>query len=422
MEFGEQARSKLKPAEFSTSFTSLTNDFRNCLLGMKPEFTLTHPGDSNGQSIIIDDSDSDDAASTVTNTPTKRRAMAPPVTPSKRPRISGTPNPGSFNGAIKAEDERNSVPPTPTNVAQRTGAQFPDPFAQFTSVGSKFRTIQQVREDINRKSRVGLPGIITEEVYIDMCREATQPWDGPMKAFLDQVMRVLNELLNSALADSFERLNKRLIYQECQKILKEYLGERGRETLASLNDVYKLETHRLFTVNQEALSRYKKDELIFLTRYRHQLRLKALCPSGGPRLVPWESLTVENRLLDEKRRKADIVKIGPDLFEKELRVVSYVRGYYRLAALRFADAVALHVANGMIPQIQERLPFYLDQKLGLRGPSAACAYEELMAEDKATAEKRKTLKRELEKFEKALASIVSLQTGNESQENQGEQD
>jgi hypothetical protein len=256
-----------------------------------------------------------------------------------------------------------------------------------------------------------VPDIITEEVYNDMCREAIQPWDGPMKAFLNEVMNLLSTMLESALEVSFARLNKRLIYKECRKILTEYLDERRHETLGALDVVYRLETYGLFTVNQEAFRRYQKDEQILLTRYRHQMRMLAAGYGDGRPPVPWESLTDEKRIQDERRREADLAKLGPDSFERELEVVAYVRGYYRLAALRFADAVALHITNGMIPHIQRHLPYHLDRKLGLGGHDSTSVYERLMAEDSATATRRETLRGEREKFAKALSSIEELEAG-----------
>ncbi|KAJ4160292.1 hypothetical protein NW754_003418 [Fusarium falciforme] len=384
MEFGEQARSKLKPAEFSKHFVPLPENFRECLLDMKPKFTLKDSTDIPVLEISDDESDAGSVVTiTNTNTPSKRRAMGPPTTPSKRARTDPMPN--GTNGHIKPEDMRASVPRFSPAAGPPT----------YCLPGS-------VRDEIKAKTRAGVPDIITEEVYNDMCREAIQPWDGPMKAFLNEVMNLLSTMLESALEVSFARLNKRLIYKECRKILTEYLDERRHETLGALDVVYRLETYGLFTVNQEAFRRYQKDEQILLTRYRHQMRMLAAGYGDGRPPVPWESLTDEKRIQDERRREADLAKLGPDSFERELEVVAYVRGYYRLAALRFADAVALHITNGMIPHIQRHLPYHLDRKLGLGGHDSTSVYERLMAEDSATATRREVLERRAREVCKGL--------------------
>ncbi|KAF7544453.1 hypothetical protein G7Z17_g9938 [Cylindrodendrum hubeiense] len=424
MEFGEHARSELRPAEFSKRFGPLPDNFRDCLIEMKPKFTLKDASDSPVVEISDDESDAGSTMGVVTPT-SKRRNMGPPTTPAKRQRMEqlGNANPqnghngnngNNGNGYIKPEEGRGSLPPRPSPAAQRP--QFPEPFAQFSRVGRGFRTLRQVRDEIKAKTRAGMPDIITEEVYNDLCREAIKPWDGPMKAFLDQIMRLLHNLLEAALKKSFDRLNKRLIYQESRKLLRGYLDERRKETLTALAVVYRLETFGLFTINREAFYRCRAAEEILLSRYRHEMRMKAHGYSDGRAPDAWEGLTEEKRAQDRKRREADIIKIGPDPFERELEVISYVRGYYRLAALRFADSVALHITNGMIPEIQRQLPYYLDEKLGLRGPDASRVYEHLMEEDEATATKRETLKGEREKFVKALASIEGLETGAESNE------
>ncbi|XEV05642.1 hypothetical protein FSHL1_010929 [Fusarium sambucinum] len=409
MEFGELARSQLKPSEFSKYFVPLPENFRDCLLDMKPKFTLKDSSDIPVVDISDDESDTGSVV-TVTNpnTPSKRRAMAPPITPSKRMRMEQAPAGTPSRPQLKPEDSRasvGSISPAP----RRQG--FPPPFTPFSNVGRGFRTLRQVRDEIKAKTRAGVPDIITEEVYNDMCREAIEPWSGPMKAFLEHVMSLLHTMLEKALAASFARLNKRLIYQECQKILADYLEDRRRETIGALDVVYRLETYGLFTVNQEAFRRYQKDEQILLTRYRHQMRMQAAGYGDGRPPVPWESLTEEKRVLDEKRRENEMIKLGPDSFERELEVVAYVRGYYRLAALRFADAIALHITNGMIPHIQRQLPYHLDRKLGLCGADSQSVYERLMEEDPNTAAKRGVLRGEREKFVRALDSIEELERG-----------
>lgn len=407
IEFGELARTALGPSEFSKKFSDLPDNFRDCLLEMKPKFTLRDKSDIPIVEIIDDDSDAD---STITNsnvvTPSKRRNMGPPTTPAKRQRSEVTPIPVSLNGHIKPEEGRGSVPPPPSPIKR---PQFPEPFTRFKDIGRGFRTLRQVQEEIKAKSRTGAPGIMPEEVYNDLCREAVLPWDGPMKAFLNEIMRLLSKSLGDALSKAFGPLNKRLIYQESRKLLKDYLAERRRETEAALAVVYRLETHGLFTISNEILERCQADEKMLLTRFRHQMRMHAAGYADGKPPVPWESLNEVKKALDTKRREDDLTKIGPDPFERELKVIAYVRGYYRLAALRFADSVALHITNGMIPDIQRQLPYYLDGKLGLRGPDAASVYEMLMAEDEATAKKRVVLKAEREKFQKALASIEGLE-------------
>ncbi|ESU11295.1 hypothetical protein FGSG_05351 [Fusarium graminearum PH-1] len=409
MEFGELARSQLKPSEFSKHFVPLPENFRDCLLEMKPKFTLKDNSDVPVVDISDDESDTGSVV-TVTNpnTPSKRRAMAPPITPSKRMRMDQIPAGTPSRPSLKPEDSRASVS-SASPAPRRQG--FPHPFTPFSNVGRGFRTLRQVRDEIKAKTRAGVPDIITEEVYNDMCREAIEPWSGPMKAFLEHVMSLLYDMLEKALAASFARLNKRLIYQECQKILADYLEERRRETIGALDVVYRLETYGLFTVNQEAFRRYQKDEQILLTRYRHQMRMQAAGYGDGRPPVPWDSLTEEKRVLDEKRRENEMTKLGPDSFERELEVVAYVRGYYRLAALRFADAIALHVTNGMIPHIQRQLPYHLDRKLGLCGADSQSIYERLMEEDPNTAAKRGALRGEREKFVRALDSIEELERG-----------
>jgi hypothetical protein len=216
--------------------------------------------------------------------------------------------------------------------------------------------------------------------------------------------------LESVVSKSFESLKKRLIFQEVRKHLKACLNEHRTKVQETIKLLYRDETARMFTFNLEAFSRYRAEEEASLTHFRHWMRLQPHGPVNW-KYVPWEQLNEEKRAQALKRREMELSKIGRDPFEEEIGIIAYVRGYYRLAGLRFADAVSQCIILRLIPGIRRELASYIDEKLGLRVTDPSGVYQRLMEEDEATASRRVTLKAEKEKFVKALASIEALETG-----------
>jgi hypothetical protein len=410
MQFSTIIRSKLQSNEFSSMHGRLSEAFRDCLLNIKPKFTLKDETDI--RTIDL----SDDEPEPGTSPPKRRRAgdMLPPS--NKRVNTGAVTTPTGFR-SIKTE-ENGSPGPTNRSMISRAGsagghmAKTQDPFAKYARLGAGFRTIRQISEEIKAQTKGGMPDHVTSEVYNNLCRLATQPWSKPMETFILVSMNLLRQIINSALDQAFGCFKERLIFKDCQLYMQEFLEERRVETLTFLTKLYKTETHQLFTLNKDAFDQYKEAELRLLTRYRHHVRWHSF--AGEDRdFMTWESMTHEQRVTEEKRAIQELAKMGPDKFSKELEVAAYVRGYYWLSALRFADTVSMSIASGMFPEVTDSIDFYLDKRLGLVGATSRDIYVRLMEEDEQTAMRRERLKGEVAKFERAMESIYELerQTG-----------
>ncbi|KAL7941380.1 P-loop containing nucleoside triphosphate hydrolase protein [Trichoderma barbatum] len=410
--FADSAR--LKIDEFAARINSLPANFRDCLLEIKPKFTLKDRSDIQVVDLLEDDeSDAASVGTAATSfvTPSKRRHAAPQATPSKRTRtdhpVNGTPN------TVKPEEagiaNGNSFGPSqPAPPPQKQA--FPEPFAEFSDVGRGFRTLRQVREEIQAKMKAGMPSIIPPDVYNDLAMEAIRPWNRPTSVYLREVIHQLQAELDSALNKSLENLKKRFIYQEAKRHLKSCLDEHWTKTQEALDELYCDEAERVMTYNTEAFNQCLKSERAVLIRFRHYMRMVG-AGYAQKALLPWDGLTEEKQIQEVKRRELEQTKLKPDEFEREVEVVAYVRGYYKLAALRYSDAVTQRIVCRMIPAIRRQLRNYLDDQLGVRGPNSSIVYEKLMDEDAATATKREMLKMEQGKFIQALQSIEDLESG-----------
>ncbi|RDA88301.1 hypothetical protein CP532_6571 [Ophiocordyceps camponoti-leonardi (nom. inval.)] len=381
-------RSAAKMDEFIKHFTQLPKDFLACLLAIKPKFTLKDRSDSP----VVEISDDDESSSVAGRTATPKRVASCHNTPAKRQRMTA-----NGNGYIKAEDEALPIalPVTPTPRAREEA--LPEPFYEFRAIGRGFRTLRQVHDDIQKKTTAGMPDKYSDDVEIDLIQEAIEPWKLPMEAFLKETMRILQEKLEDALSVALANLKKRSVYKETQKRVRDCLKEHRQQVYSELLQLYDDEKARLLTFNKDAFDRYRREELETLVEFRTQKRVEArMAPRREVDDAAWK-----------KKLDAEAAKLGPDKFARELKVIAYIRGYYRLAAYRFADAVVQRILCRMIPSIRLKL-YCVDEMLGLRGPKAQEIYMSLVEEDANTAANREAYKSEKSKFEKALESIRRL--------------
>ncbi|KAF4832207.1 Interferon-induced GTP-binding protein Mx3 [Colletotrichum siamense] len=401
MNFSSIVKETLRGREFSSNYGGLSEAFRDCVLQMKPKFILK---DQSDVPILEISDDEDDSTSTVTPSNRKRGANGQGNASAKRPRPSVNGG-GSFSAAIKTEDG-GSTPSTPSRRRPIPPSQLAPAFQQYARCGAGFRTLRQISEDIRAKTKAGRPSIVPDEVYEDLCKQAVKAWNQPMATFLQETMTRLQSIVNYALDQAFGSLKRRLIFKESKNLMAQFLEERRAEALEFLNDIYAMETFQLFTVNKKAFEEYERSELRVLTRYRHVMRWQAF--SGeATKFHDWDEMTPDQRTQEEKKHAGELAKMGADTFDKELKVAAYVRGYYILSALRFADTVSLSVTSRMMPKIIQQLDFFLEGQLGLVGANDGTVFSRLMEEDDATARKRERLRGELEKFKKALQSITN---------------
>lgn len=303
---------KLHGTEFSASYQRLGEQFRDCLVAMKPKVIVT---DSTDVIEILDDDDDMDV--TPVGTPKRRGDMLPPVTPSKRARTGG--------GLVKREESMSrggSVPPPHAQRIRGTPAPDLGPFSQFGPPPS--RTLRDIRDTIARHNRAGQPGLVAGEVHEELCRQAVSPWLGPLMVFQQQVMREVTGIINAALNEALSKLKKRLIYERAGRALQTLLQQQAAGTEAFLKKMLHIHTRQLFTLNNSELERYRAMEGEILHRHRHHMRWQAFTGEKG-HVKPLEQLSEQEREVEKKRSASQVEKMGVDPFQAEVQVFAYVR-------------------------------------------------------------------------------------------------
>ncbi|KAJ2980321.1 hypothetical protein NUW58_g6973 [Xylaria curta] len=402
-QFLGRMKTAMKDSEFSSEWSSLNNQFRDIIMKIKPTCRVKEPAAQ-----TIDLSDADTEVST--------------VTPSKRPRPSDStmrPTPG------KCPRQENEMPTTPVKQESFTAgslfraspaigtglAEMHSPFAGFRNLGRLAMDIQDIRTQVRKKQRPGMPrDLVPDEVREAMCLDAVKKWQGPLETYIDKTAELLERVTNQALEESIGVLRRRLIFRECQIHLKEFIDKIVASQRGRLADMYRSETYQMYVLNEDSFSRYKAQELDQLRRARAIYRLKAVA------LIQWNyeiknlaDMSDDDRSREQKIFTQQLPKIGNDPYETEIEVAAFVRGYYLTAATRFVEGVTMNVNSHLFRIIgSTELDFFMDQQLGL-GRAPLNVYEHLMEEDDKTASLREQLKSEIDKLSQAMTSINALE-------------
>ncbi|KAI0535470.1 dynamin family protein [Xylaria digitata] len=404
-QFLGRMKTAIKDSEFSSEWNSLNNQFRDIILKIKPTCRVKEPA---AQTIDLSDGDTEVSA----------------VTPSRRPRPSDSTIRPTLN---KRPRQDNEAPATPVkqesfsagglfraSPAISTGAaEANGPFARFRNLGRLAMDIRDIRTQVRKKQRPGMPrDLVPDEVRETMCLDAVRKWQGPLETYIDKTAELLETVTNQALEESLGVLRRRLIFKECQTYLKRFIDQIVADQRARLSEMYNSETYQMYMMNEDAFTRYKKQELEQLRRARTICRLKAVA------LIEWgyEIKRLEEMSEDERNKEHRILtqqlpKIGIDPFETEIEVAAFVRGYYNTAATRFVEGVTMNVNSNLFRIMgSSDLDIFMDQQLGLFGQAAPNVYLHLMEEDEKTANLRQQLRGEMDKLSQAMSSINSLES------------
>ncbi|KAI0968106.1 dynamin family protein [Xylaria arbuscula] len=406
-QFLGRMKTAIKDSEFSSEWNTLNNQFRDIIFKIKPTCRVKEP---TAHTIDLSDADTEVSAvtpsrrprpsdSTIRSTPNKRFRpdYESPVTPVKQESFSGG------NGVFRA----SSV------ISAELADINNGPFTSFRNLGRLAMDIRDIRTQVRKKQRPGMPrDLVPDEVRETMCLNAVKKWQGPLETYIDKTAELLEAVTNQALEESLGVLRRRLIFKECHSCLKEFIDRIVTDQRARLSEMFDSETYQMYTINEEAFTRYKAQELEQLRRARAIYRLKAVA------LIEWnydiktlkemseDERTKENRILAQ-----NLPKVGNDPFETEIEVAAFVRGYYNTAAARFVEGITMNVNSNLFRNIAStELDAFMDEKLGLFGKAGPNVYEHLMEEDEKTARLREQLKAEMDKLSQAMSSINGLES------------
>ncbi|KAH6647351.1 dynamin family protein [Truncatella angustata] len=400
---------------FQAQWNLLNKQFQACILAIKPTCTVRtqerppYRVDPTGAVEILSDSES-----VAADTPSRKRPRASDST------IRGTPKRPRAEPAattpVTVKQEIMLPRPTPSSLRATPMPDPQSPFSNFHQLGRRGLDIQNIQSVLANRRRAGMPAdIIGPGVYDILINKAIEKWLQPLELYTQLTMSLFKSMLSRALTTSMSKLSKRLIFNESQQYLEEYITRMEGLQTAAIFDLFQAETYEMYTTNEDAFKRYRAEELEILTRARSIERLRAIGVIGLEyRTRPLDQMTGEQIAQEREMIAKNLPKLGADEFRNEIEVASVVRGYYILAAMRLVESVTLSVKSKLFRDVaSDNMHTFLERKLGLDQANDD-TFNRLMEEDRDTASKREQLKREQRKLELAIEKIGNLELGENS--------
>ncbi|XXG96246.1 hypothetical protein Hte_002527 [Hypoxylon texense] len=404
IQFLQHMKMAMGGTEFSSNWNTLNRQFRACVFKMKPKCTVK---DSETQTIDISGADSE------ATTPTPRRprpsdsTMRNMATPSRRPRQDAITTP------VKQEDAAMGGMSRASSVVGASGADLRNPFMPFFSLGRGAMDIKDIRSDIMRKKRPGMPqDLVPDEVRETLCLKAVEKWSMPLETYIKKTADLLEYTAIVALEESLGGLRQRLIFRECHHHLSRFIAQQVASQQGRLAEMFNTEAYQTFVMNDDVFRSCKAQEMEQLNRIRSIVRLKALTLIDWDYPTKlWENMTEEEKIKERKMLDANLPKLPKDPYETEIEVAGYVRGYYIMAAARFVEGVAMNVNSTLLRTFRENeLDTYMDNEFHIYGHADPSLYSKLMEEDENTAKRRVQLKAEMDKLARAMHKIKELES------------
>ncbi|EFX02507.1 dynamin family protein [Grosmannia clavigera kw1407] len=307
-DFASRIKTTLEGASLSPLWGDVVQQFRHEILDLKPRYIVKteisplNRLDTNGR---IDLTHVDDSISSTLS-----------------PRLSHDTRRRRLDEYLEGPDPHG--PSTPSKRQRGEGpvkAEIPSECSSTSKLRAKSRSLQEVRAVIASRSKPGMPGIVTEDVYNSLCMEAVRPWRGPLQQLLDRTYRLLDNTLHQLLCEAFSNLRERLVFKKAASILKKYIVDQFHSVKDVLLKNYALETRKFYTLDKDSLARHEHAEAKILARHRHYYRMVAYLGDKAsdrspPR--PWELMAEEERAREDVRMNQEATKLGPDPFKAEL--------------------------------------------------------------------------------------------------------
>lgn len=331
----------MKCTSFSSKWNTLNHNFQDCVFKMKPKCNVK---DSETQTIDISSNDSE--VTTPAPTPKRPRpsdsTMRNVTTPSKRQRQDVPTTP------VKQEDvPMRSASRASSVVGSSAAGVIENPFTIFFNLGRSFMNIREIRDDILRKKRPGMPQhLVPDEVRDSLCLRAVEKWTFPLETYIKKTAELLEDTAHTALEESLGGLRQRLIFRECRHHLSAFITQQVASQRGLLTDMLNTEAYMIFVLNNDAFEDCKAKEMKELERVRGILRLKAMT------YIDWnyatkalEKMTPEEKAWERKAFDTHLPKLSKDPYETEIGVAGFVRGYYMSMHSRYIGWSVFHIAN-----------------------------------------------------------------------------
>lgn len=276
-------------------------------------------------------------------------------------------------------DEEDSVMETPSKKRKVPGPSLPirqTPTSSRTrdnlfKLNKKF-ALQEIRSQLDDYSASGRPGGIDPGAVDMMILATLSNWAVPMNQLFDNIEKKLHSALQQTLDECISGWRTTELYRQLSALSSEFLADqmKHQREIHALRTLH-LETHKPLTEDSEALELYTSRELEILQTARFKARADSYFNEQDA--MTSKTTSPEDRTRKTQTDKELRNKIGTDTYQREVEVMSTIRGYYTIAASRFVDNICQSVESDLFDHFHNSLRNELEEGLGIRG--ANCKYD-----------------------------------------------
>lgn len=279
---------------------------------------------------------------------------------------------------VTLEDSDEEMAPTPSKRTKTSTSSIfrpPPPSDRDSVIGLKVRfRLDEIRNVLDEHNASGLPGSIEPKAVDMLILSALVNWGVPLQAVLRALREALSTLLGTTLNDTLKEWRTTALYKEMIRIIGTFVelhvGELEVNTAAR---TLRVELTKPITNDVESLDRAEELELALFQTARFKERSEAYFT----KIDEQTGKTTSAEVREGKRRTADQAAvihkaIGPDPFAREVKVMSKIRAYYKIAATRFVDNICQAVEADMLLRLRNGLQDDLEE--GLRVTEPDCKF------------------------------------------------
>jgi hypothetical protein len=381
-DFSGAVKDAIDNSDFQATWNELNKNFQACILAIKPSCLVKdrklHPG-TGQEAYPLDLTINSDVESTTTVDSPSRKRPRPSDSTVRGTAKKSRPEPWTSTPiAVKQEDPFSRPPSVRSASTFDESAQ--SPFLPYHNLGRRGLDLYEIQRQMARYRPAGVPAkIVPSKVYDVLTMDAIKKWENPLETYITLTMELFQSVLHHALESSMATLSKRMIFTQSKAHLDAYIQKMNVSQRGKIFDIFDSEQYQMYTTNDEAFKRYRDEEFQGLVRVRNIYR----CQTIGAFPLNYIAEPLDQMSADRRQKERDdlakgLAKLSPDAFVDEIDVAATVRGYYRLAAMRFVENVTLSFYTRVFKNATSNtLHDFLSEQLGLHRPGE-CNYLSLL--------------------------------------------
>ncbi|KAF2434192.1 hypothetical protein EJ08DRAFT_582410 [Tothia fuscella] len=326
------------------------------------------------------------------------------------PKSSPLKKPKTHTEVINLDsDTEQEAPVTPSPAKKR---KFTLEYAPSSNALKTVFRLDEIRRTLDEFCSSGLPDIVEPKAVDNLILSTLENWHVPTSRLVNALENVLRSALQRTLEETAREWKTTLLFSEIMRISQQVFL---RVHVGHLRDMsapraLRLERTKPITEDTKTMSRYIQEE----TEHFQNARFKALSETYFDKLdtMTGKETSPHDR---ERKRQSDReglkAKIGPDPYDREVRVMAQIRGYYQIASMRFVDNIRQMVEAELFAKFRDGLHNDLQDGLKVHGADCHDYCAKLLDDDPVRTQRRQELKQRKASLEDASCRLKALLDG-----------